>query len=237
MVQNPYQLPFRQAIDFFKKKKILPTNTWKDVSEGYSAIAFTVASITKLSLLSDIKSIVENQLESGISPEAFKEQFRDALVRAGWSPNFSPYRINLILSQAVRNSYQFGRWEQMEDPDLKRRRPYRQWIHGDSPVPRPHHLQQHLKCYPADADVWKAIHPSPFGCRCRAFAKSFRDMKREGLTLSTPPKLSAIAEPGFSKGFAPNLNEQRTQLIDRAIASLPPNLAKLLEEDVKNNDQ
>ncbi|MGL5924635.1 phage head morphogenesis protein [Chroococcidiopsis sp.] len=235
MAKSPFLQPFPAAIAFFAKKLPIPTENWKTIAEEYQAIAFTIAGITKVSILKDLQDAITDALEKGISPEKFRVDFADIMVRRGWSPNFSPYRVNLILSQLVRNSYQFGRWEQMEDPDLKRRRPYRQWIHGDSPVPRPHHLQQHLKCYPADSDIWKAIHPSPFGCRCRAFALSDRDMKREGLTLSTPPKLAEVAEPGFSKGYPKSLKEQRQQLIDRAIASLPPNLASLLEDDVKNN--
>ena len=233
MTKNPFLLPLKDAVNFFAKKKVLPSRKWDDVASAYQSVAFTVASVTKASILKDIQELIALQLEKGVSPEKFREDFQSLMTRRGWNPNFSPYRVNLILSQNVRNSYQYGRWQQMEDPDLKRRRPYRQWVHGDSPIPRPHHIQQHLKCFPADADIWKAIHPSPFGCRCKAFALSDRDLEREGLSLSTPPRLQDIAEKGFSSGFPKNLEDQRTQLLEDAKNRLPPNLARLVEEDAQ----
>lgn len=231
---NPWQLPFPEAIAFFRAKKILPTNTWKDVSEAYSAIAFTITSITRLSLLADIQEAIAQQLEKGISPEAFREIFQDIVTRKGWNPNFSPYRVNLILSQNVRTAYSYGRWQQQEEPAFKQRHPYRQWVHRDSVVPREHHLQQHLKVYPADANIWKAIAPPPFGCKCTFYSLSQRQLEKEGLTLSTPPLLEDIAEPGFTQGFPQDLESQRKQLVEDAIKRLPDNLKRILEKDMRS---
>lgn len=225
-----FQKPFEEALTFFRAKVPLPTNKWNDVAEDYQAIAFTIAGITRLNILKDVQSAIAHQLEKGVSPEQFREEFQDIMTRRGWNPNFSPKRINLILSQNIRNAHQYGRWQQMLEPQMLKRRPYWQWVHGDSPNPRPHHLEQNGKVYPADADIWKAIHPSPFGCRCRAFPLSQRDLHREGLTVSEPPSLSSIAEKGFTKGFSNELEQQREHLVEQALDSLPPNLRRFLEE-------
>ena len=162
MPKNPFQLAFPAAVQFFKSKKILPTNTWKDVAEQYQAIAFTIAGITKASLLSDIKSIIEKQLESGISPEQFRSNFREAMTRAGWNPEFTPYRVNLILSQNVRSAYGFGRIEQMRSPDVIKKRRYWQWSHRDSPMFRPNHKAIDQKVFEADHPFFQTAFPPCF---------------------------------------------------------------------------
>ncbi|MGL5923834.1 MAG: phage minor head protein [Chroococcidiopsis sp.] len=233
MVKSPFLKPFPAAIAFFKSKIGLPSENWKTISEEYSAIAFTIATVTKVSILKDVQDAIAQQLESGVSPEQFRATFKDIMTRRGWSPNFSPYRVSLILSQNVRQSMAYGRWEQSEEPGFKQRHPYRIYRHRDSVVPRPHHKAQDGKVFPADADVWKAIAPPPFGCKCSFYNLSQRQLENLGLTVSKPPSLRAIAEPSLKPGFPESLTEQRSQLIERAIASLPPNLAALLEEEVE----
>lgn len=236
MAKSPFQKSFPLAVEFFKKKIPLPTEKWNTIAAEYQSVAFVIASITKLSILQDIQKLIESQLEQGISPEAFKEQFRDALVRAGWSPGFSPYRISLILSQNVRQSMAYGRFSQMRSPEVMKTRKYWQWQHRDSVQFRPNHKAIDRKVFPADHPFFNTAYPPcGFGCRCAVFALNDRDLAREGLKVSTPPDPRSIADSGF-KTFPKNLNEQRQQLIDRAIASLPPNLAKILE-DAENNDR
>lgn len=154
-----FQLPFQQAIAFFRAKKVLPTNKWNDVAAAYESVAFVVASVTKASILADLQEAIATQLEKGISPEQFKDTFRDIMIRRGWNPQFSPWRVNLILSQNARTSYSYGRWQQQEDPSFKQRHPYKIWQHRDSVVPRDHHLAQDGKVYSASDPIWKAIFP------------------------------------------------------------------------------
>lgn len=160
--KSPFQKSFPLAVEFFKKKIPLPTEKWNTIAAEYQSVAFVIASITKLSILQDIQKLIESQLEQGISPEAFKEQFRDALVRAGWSPGFSPYRISLILSQNVRQSMAYGRFSQMRSPEVMKTRKYWQWQHRDSVQFRPNHKAIDRKVFPADSTFWETAYPPCF---------------------------------------------------------------------------
>lgn len=162
MVKSPFLKPFPAAIAFFKSKIGLPTENWRTIREDYQAVAWAIAGITKTAILKDLQDAITGALESGISPEKFREQFADIAIRRGWSSGFSPYRQNLIFSQAVRTAYSFGRWEQSEEPGFKQRHPFRQWIHKDSVVPRPHHLSQHLKVYQPIPMFSVRSHPAIF---------------------------------------------------------------------------
>jgi SPP1 gp7 family putative phage head morphogenesis protein len=225
LIDETLRLDFPQAIEFMRGKIPLPSTSWLQYSGEVNQIAFTVAGITKLSLLSDLQALIVKQLETGITVEGFKRDFSTLIDKSGWNPANKGYRTELILQQNVRNAYSRGRWEQIQSQ--RDRRPYLEFRHRDSVQPRPHHLAQNGKVYPADADVWKAIFPPPFGCKCTAHALSDRDLKRLGLTVSEPPALDTIAEKGFDQGFS-DLPKERDRLLAEAIKRLPPEFADLL---------
>lgn len=233
MDEAALRLEFPQAIKFMREKIPLPSTSWRQYSGEVQQIAFTVSQITQLSLLSEIQALIVKQLETGITLDGFKRDFNNALGKAGFNLANRGYRAELILQQNIRTAYSRGRWEQMRSPTIAKQRPYWEWRHRDSRVPRPHHLAQDGKVYPADADVFKAIFPPPFGCKCTAHALGDRDLKRLGLTVSEPPPLKDIAEKGFDQGFS-DLQTERDRLLSDAAKRLPPEFADLLA--TKNPD-
>lgn len=227
MDEATLRLSFPEAIAALKSKIPLPSTSWKTYEGQLQDVVFSVAEISKVSLLSDIQALIIKQLETGVTVEGFKKNFSTLIDKSGWNPANRGYRTELILQQNVRTSYSRGRWEQMRSPAIAKARPYWEWRHRDSRVPRPHHLAQDGKVYPADAEIWKAIFPSPWGCRCTAHALSDRDLERLGLTVSEPPALDTIAEKGFDQGFS-DLPKERDRLLAEAKARLPKVFAGLL---------
>jgi SPP1 gp7 family putative phage head morphogenesis protein len=227
MDESTLRLTFPEAIAYLKAKTPFPSTSYKQYSGQLQDVAFTVAQITQVSLLAEIQAIIVKQLETGITIDGFKRDFDTALEKAGWSLANRGYRAELVIQQNVRTAYSRGRWEQMRSPSITKARPYWEWRHRDSRVPRPHHLAQNGKVYPADADAWKAIFPCPFGCRCTAHALSDRDLKRLNLTVSEPPPLKDIAEKGFDQGFS-ELPQERDRLLKEAKARLPKAFADLI---------
>ncbi len=60
-------------------------------------------------------------------------------------------------------------------------RPYWEYRHGDSAVPRPEHLAWDGLILPADDPWWQTHYPpNGWGCKCKVFALSARDLKRMG---------------------------------------------------------
>jgi SPP1 gp7 family putative phage head morphogenesis protein len=221
------RLTFPEAIAALKGKIPLPSTSWKTYEGQLQDVVFSVAEITQVSLLSDIQELILKQLETGVTIEGFKRDFSTLIDKSGWNPANKGYRTELILQQNLKNAHARGRWEQMRSPSVAKARPYWEWRHRDSRVPRPHHLAQDGKVYPANAEAWKAIFPSPWGCRCTAHALSDRDLERLGLTVSEPPALDTIAEKGFDQGFS-DLPKERDRLVAEAIKRLPPEFADLL---------
>lgn len=230
MDEATLRLEFPQAIKFMREKIPLPSTSWRQYSGEVQQVAFTVAQITQVSLLSDIQELIVKQLETGVTVEGFKRNFSTLIDKSGWNPANKGYRAELVLQQNLKNAHARGRWEQMRSPAIAKSRPYWEFRHRDSRVPRPRHLAQDGKVYPADADVWKAIFPPNFGCKCTAHALSDQDIERLGLKVDTPPPLEDVADKGWGHGFT-ELPKERDRLVAEAIKRLPPEFADLLTED------
>ena len=175
-------LPFQEAIDFFREKVNLPTQRWDDLWQGMHARGFMVAGAAKNEILSDFRSAVDKAISQGTTLAEFRKDFDSIVANHGWSyKGGRNWRSELIFSTNIRTAYAAGRYKQMTDPDVASYRPYWQYRHGDSVVPRPLHLSWDGIVLPADDDWWKTHYtPNGWGCKCRVFALSDRDMKKAG---------------------------------------------------------
>jgi hypothetical protein len=239
MDESTLRLTFPEAIAYLKAKIPLGSTSYKTYEKQLQDVVFAIGGITQASLLADIQQIVIRQLETGVTIDAFKRDFNSALEKSGWNlagdasaPRVRAYRAELVISQNVRTAYSRGRFEQMRSPSVAKARPYWQWQWRDSRVPREHHKALDLSVFPANSEVFKAIMPPPWGCKCSVHALSERDLKREGLKVGKPPDLDTIREPGFGHGFS-ELPKERDRLLAEAAKRLPPEFADLLDQPSK----
>lgn len=177
-------LKFEEAIGFFRDKLRLPTATWSDIQHGMHARAFVVAGAVKDELLSDFQASVMQAIESGTTLETFRKDFDRIVAAHGWEYNGGRnWRSRVIFETNVRTAYMAGRYKQMTDPDVIKRRPFWQYRHGDSVVPRPEHLAWNGLVLEA-TDPWWETHypPNGWGCKCKVFSRSLRELARLGKT-------------------------------------------------------
>ncbi|MCF6267624.1 MAG: hypothetical protein L3J57_13925, partial [Desulfuromusa sp.] len=98
--------------------------------------------------------------------------------------------------------------------------PYLEYRHGDSLQPRPLHLAWDGLVLPADDPWWQTHYPpNGWGCKCKVFSASQRDLERAGKsvpdtapTIEIDPKTEAPL--GIDKGWAYNVGQaaQKDQL-------------------------
>lgn len=175
-------LPFTEALEYFRQKVNLPTERWNDLLAGMHSRAFVVAGATKDALLSDLRMAIDKAMSKGMSLKEFQEKFEDIVARHGWSYRGSAsWRSAVIFNTNTRTAYMAGRYKQMTEPDVVSRRPYWQYRHGGSAVPRPEHLAWDGLVLRAD-DPWWDTHypPNGFNCSCKVFSLSERDLQRLG---------------------------------------------------------
>lgn len=184
-------LPFQEQIGYFRRKLSLPTRAWTDLYAQEHDQAFVVAGAMKRDLLGDLRGAVERAIAEGGTLEQFRGDFDRIVERHGWQYNGGRgWRTRVIWETNLRQSYNAGREAQMADPELRKRRPYGLYRHGDSRNPRPQHLAWDGMVLPLD-DPWWATHTpqNGWGCSCKKFMIGPRDVERMGLSVTeqSPP--------------------------------------------------
>ena len=165
-------LPFEEAIAFFRQKARVPTAHWTDLWREAHSRGFMVAGAASDALLEDFQNAIGRALEEGTTLETFRKDFDAIVQRHGWSYNGSAgWRSRIIYETNLNSAYSAGRYAQQTRPAVKAVFPFFTYNHGDSVHPRPMHLAWDGTTLSAD-DPWWATHYAPNGWRCSCFITS-----------------------------------------------------------------
>jgi len=247
-------LPFNEAISFFRNKVSIPTERWNDLFIDQHSQGFMIAGAIKGDLIADIRDAVDQAISSGLTLEQFRQQWDAIVERHGWTYNGGRnWRTRIVYETNTRQAYNAGRWQQVTDPDVLKTRPYLAYRHGDSIRPRPLHLAWNGTVLPAD-DPWWATH-SPqngWGCKCKVFSVGERDIKRmgdqakrsapqdgsyqwtdkQGRTFTIPNGI----DPGFQ--YNPGAAAQKSKdILNDRINQLPPDIAKGIRAEITQGEK
>lgn len=174
-IRNVLKQPFREQVDFFRAKLNLPTDRWDDIRKAAHDRAFIVAGAAKADLLDDLQGAVEKAIADGESIAKFRERFQDIVKRNGWhgwtgqgTKKGEAWRTRVIYQTNLTQSYNAGRYQQLNDPDLVKRRPYWKYVHNDTVAhPRPLHVSWSGKVLHKDDPWWQTHFPANgWGCQC-----------------------------------------------------------------------
>lgn len=159
-------LPFEEAIDFFRGKARVPTAHWTGVWRTAHSHSFMVAGAATDELLADFQEALRKALEQGTTLATFRKDFDAIVDKHGWSYNGTPgWRSGIIFDTNLSTAYSAGRYAQLTEPDTLRAFPYWTYVHGDSKRPRPQHLAWNGLTLRADDPFWDSHYP-PNGWRC-----------------------------------------------------------------------
>lgn len=232
------QLPFAEAIAFFRNKRNVDTDSWKDLLDIDQKAVFAVAG-AKGDLLNDLRTAVDKAIAEGTTITEFRKDFDRIVAARGWSyKGDRDWRTNIIYTTNIRTSYAAGRWEQIQA--TKAKRPYLQWRHGGSLDPRPLHIALDRKVFAVDDPFWDAIGNPPcgYGCRCSVFSLSDRDLTRLNLKVEIGPKIGTTyggaivqPEPGWA-GHGRSTPESRDKILARTLKRLHPTIAQQVQAEV-----
>lgn len=240
-----FSLPFREQIEFFRRKKNVLTEGWTDVWQAEHDHAFMVAGANRMDLLLDLRAAVDKAIATGTGLEEFRADFDAIVAKHGWAYNGGRnWRTRVIFETNLRTSYAAGRWQQLQR--IKKYAPWWRYRHSDSVQhPRPLHVAWDGLVLHADDPWWKTHYPpNGWGCQCTVEALEDHDLKKLGKTGPDPapddgmedvtvgkrgPTPQVITtpvgvDPGF--GYAPGASVDNAALAQRIAAramQLPPN--------------
>lgn len=174
-------VPFREQIEFFRRKRSVLTDSWLDVFEAQHDTAFMVAGANRTDLLADFREAVDRIIAEGGTLADFRRDFDRIVERYGWQYNGGRnWRTRIIYETNLRQSYNAGRWAQLQA--VKASRPYWRYRHSDAvQFPRPLHVAWDGMVLSADDPWWHTNFPANgWGCQCYVDALNARDLRRLG---------------------------------------------------------
>jgi hypothetical protein len=203
-------LPFDEAIAFFKQKTAIPTKSWRDVWDAAHSKTFMVAGANKQAIVDDFQKAIAKALESGTTLADFQKDFDQIVKTHGWSyKGERGWRTKTIFETNLSTAYAAGRYAQLTAPDTLATFPYWQYNHSGAVHPRVEHLAWNGLVLRADDPFWDTNYP-PNGFRCGCFATpvSGPGLRRQGKSgPDTAPNLDQVGtdQPrGVDPSFAYN---------------------------------
>ncbi|MDD3149926.1 MAG: phage minor head protein [Candidatus Gastranaerophilales bacterium] len=203
MTNQPVDLKYcltlkpEKALKYFEDKGyILPKSLsegWQDVWQEAHAKAFTVARVTNMDVLEDIRGMVNKSLSEGLTFQQFKKELMPNLQKKGWwgitqdeNGNDiqlgSVRRLKTIYDTNLRTSYMAGRYKDMaENAD---NRPYWMYDAKDDSKTRPAHKALDGKVFKYDDPFWDTHYPpNGWHCRCNVIALNEQNLKEKDLVI------------------------------------------------------
>lgn len=196
-VASSFDLAPEQAVAFFRDKELLASFAWQDVWRQEHEVAFTVAKMADLDLLSDMRDAVDAAIAEGLTLEQFKARITPTLVKAGWwgvkeqvDPDTgqkqlvqlgSPRRLQTIFRTNMMTSYSAGEWQNIVDSADDA--PYLMYDAVDDNRTRPQHHAWDGTVLRWD-DPWWQTHrpPNGYNCRCSVIQLGADDLSLVGKT-------------------------------------------------------
>lgn len=230
-------MPPEEAIAFFRQKGYRTTFSYLDMMHRAHSDAFTVAGVTRLDVLQDIRGLIDDALGNGTTFGTFREGMKEKLAAKGWwgpievsDPDSgetktvdlsTSRRLNTIFDTNMRTAYAAGQWTRIQR--TKAALPYLVYdTRGDSRV-RALHRRWDKVCLPVDHEWWVThFPPCDWKCRCGVRQLTAGMVKRLGLRVwddppdDGPPRTfvnhrtgeATMAPRGVHPSFAYNPGEQ-----------------------------
>ena len=171
----------KEALDYFREKRIRPGFDYRDAWGREHADAFTVAKAVQLDILEDIRKALREHLEEGGTFESFRKRLTPVLQKKGWwgrkqavDPKTgrkvqaqlgSPRRLKTIFRSNMRAARAAGQWARVQR--TKAALPFLLYQLGPSREHRDDHVAWNGTLLPADDSWWRDHYPpNGWGCKC-----------------------------------------------------------------------
>lgn len=254
-------VPPREAINYFKKKRLRPAFDYRDVWREEHAVSFTVAKMVQVDLLADVQDSLQKALAEGETFESWRKRLTPELQKRGWwgkremtDPETgevkdvqlgNPRRLRTIYDANLRTARAAGQWERIQR--TKKSLPFLVYELGPSREHRVDHESWAGTILPADHPFWRThFAPNGWGCKCRirqvTQATADRLLKTGRYTTDAPKvvwtqwhnKRTGLTEDvpvGIDPGWDTNPGWLRQVGLDRALVTKSLALDKL--DDVR----
>lgn len=207
-------LPPERALEYFRNRGFAITWDWREMWRDAHAKAFTVAGVTRVDVLQDIRNALDKVIREGGTLDDFRSQLQPILEKKGWwgrkaqidpetgekhGKGLTPRRLQTIYRTNMQVAFMAGRYKQfMENVE---ERPFFQYVAVLDSRTRPSHRALHGRTFKYDDGFWGVFWPpNGWNCRCRVRALSGDDVAARGVAVSSSAgRISQVQAPVSSR--------------------------------------
>lgn len=212
---------FEEAVRWFRERVPMTEAEYADLESDARHRSFTVAGVAQLDLVTDVWRAIVRAVDEGTTLEDFRDEVGRKL-EAAWGED-DGHRLETIFRTNVQAAYSAGRYEQMNDPAIRKARPYKKLsvvLDG-----RTSDICEALAdtVLPADDPFWETHNPPlHFGCRDAVLSLTEEQATEAGIDEEAP---NVDPDDGFGhapghREWKPDLAEYPAELADVARAAL-----------------
>lgn len=181
-------MPFDEAVAFFRDKQVITAAEFDALRGRYRAGGFVARQLATRRLEEVARDSIQRLLEQGVTiPEAV-QRIRSAEadeLGLGIAPTSSGYLDNVIRTN-VATAYGAGRWQAINDPNVRALRPWVQYrTAGDERVRNGHRALNGLVFASGSELAARYAPPLFYQCRCVMVTLSARQFGDRGLAEQT----------------------------------------------------
>ncbi|PZP64188.1 MAG: phage head morphogenesis protein [Pseudoxanthomonas spadix] len=194
-----FGMPPEDAIAYLRGKGYRITWDWHDVQAAAHARSFTVAKMTSIDLLRDVRNGLTDNFAAGKTVEDFVKDMQPTLEAKGWwgkqiivdskggaevAQLGSPRRLRTIYQTNAQSAFMGARYKALRAAISTH--PYWMYVAVMDAATRPSHAALNGKVFRADDPVWGYIFPpNDYNCRCRVVALTEAEVKARGLKVES----------------------------------------------------
>ncbi len=200
----------QEAIQRVAGKGVRVTWDWREMVGNEHNRAFTVAKMTRVDLLNDIKAALRLAIKEGLTGKEARDLLAARMRAAGWwgrrnvrNPKTgqvtevrlgTPWRIDTIVRTNTQAAFMAGKWRRFYQN--KDNRPYLEYVAILDGSTRDSHRRLNGYIAHIEAPEWGRIFPpNGYNCRCRVRALTEAQAKARANNVKIPNK---FPDPGFS---------------------------------------
>lgn len=242
-VSKPISFSFKQTSDaahaYLKNKGFKLTFNYDEMKSQAHHQAFTVAKVTRVDLLNDVFTSLNQALETGETFKDWQAKIKPTLQKKGWygkkevvDPKTGEIKDIYIGSRRLRNifntnmrvAHSVARFKQAKALNVSVF-----WYYASMLLPktRDTHAAIHGTVLHKDDVFWRTNYPpNDWGCKCKVRAYSAKQLEKRGLSVSDKtPQSVAGKDWSYDVGAGSKVGALTQMKLGTGLATLLPNKA------------
>ncbi len=198
-----------QAARAFGRKVPLTSEAFEQLTAEAKQQAYRIAGLHKIHVVQYARDVVHRAIRDSLPFAQARRELLERLDVEGL-PRIAIHRLRTMFCTNVQQAHNDGRREELDDPEMARMFPYRQYLTVGNGTPgyrgvRPEHARLHGKVFAWNDPFWDD-HTPPWGFNCRCYFRPLTaaQVKRMGVRVISGSyvrkRLRIRPQPGFVRG-------------------------------------